>query len=228
MVPSEGGQPRRIRGDFGRASHPVWSPDARHILFRAEQGSDRPGIDWWITSINDDDVPPVRTRLADTLREQGFSQSPGLAGAGGGFPSRADGGSYLIATAPSGDSLNIWKAPISLRDLQMSGPARQVTFGTEGVASPSIAPGAGGDLRLVFASLRGNADIWSLPLDADRATVTGPLVRITDQESSETRSSVSEDGRKLVYGSNRGRFAEGLEEGPGQRRRISGVPRRHE
>jgi hypothetical protein len=123
---------------------------------------------------------------------------------------RPSGGGYALLSKDSGDALdsgearNVWQVPISARTFQASGPAEQLTFGTATETSPHVVAGPGGGLRLVFATLHLNNDIWSLPLDANRASVKGPPQRITDQESSEIEPAISEDGRKLVYASDRG------------------------
>jgi Uncharacterized protein related to the periplasmic component of the Tol biopolymer transport system len=33
IVPSEGGEPRRIQPSFTYARYPIWAPDGRHLLF---------------------------------------------------------------------------------------------------------------------------------------------------------------------------------------------------
>lgn len=114
------------------------------------------------------------------------------------------GGGYLLGLAQSGDAMNIWRVPISPRTFQVSGSAEQLTFGTTAYESPEATAIPGGGVRMVFAGLRRNWDIWSLPLDATRALVKGPPQRITDEETMETHPAISEDGRKLVYRSIRG------------------------
>ena len=50
-----------------------------------------------------------------------------------------------------------------------------MTFGTTDEAAASVTSSG----RMVFMSRTSGADIWSLPIDADRAKVRGPLTRIT-------------------------------------------------
>jgi Tol biopolymer transport system component len=110
----------------------------------------------------------------------------------------------VLLSALSGDAVNIWRVPVSPRTFQVGGAAEQLTFGTASETYAHVVPIAGGGLRMAFAGMRPNRDIYALPLDADRALVKGPLQRITDQESMEQWPGISEDGRKLVYTSNRG------------------------
>jgi Tol biopolymer transport system component len=114
------------------------------------------------------------------------------------------GGGYLLGPAQSGDAVNIWRVPISPRTFQVSGSAEQLTFGTTTDGNPDATAIPGGGLRIVFAGLRSNWDTWSLPLDANRALAKGPPQRITDEEAEESHPAISEDGRKLVYASDRG------------------------
>ena len=56
-----------------------------------------------------------------------------------------------------------------------------------------------------MAFVRGDdrANIWVLPLNADRAEVSGDPVPLTDDSAENGQPSLSADGRKLVYTSNR-------------------------
>ena len=56
----------------------------------------------------------------------------------------------------------------------------------------------------VPASLAQNIDIWILPLDADRARPTGPLMRLTSDPAIDQRPSLSVDGRKIAWETSRG------------------------
>src|SRR6185369_8469088 len=53
--------------------------------------------------------------------------------------------------------------------------------------------------RLVFASLSFNVDIWSLPIDARQAKVVGEMRRLTQDPASDTRASISADGKRLAF-----------------------------
>ncbi len=198
VIPSAGGQPRQIGAEFKRASRPEWSPDGRQILFLADQGDATSDVDAWVTSLDEDGAPAVRTGLREMLRKQNpttwsFWQ----------WIARGSGSGQLFLSVQSGDAMNIWRVPISSRTFQVSGPAEQLTFGAANQAYTHVVPIAGGGLRMVFAGMRSNPDVWSLPLDANHALVKGPPQRITDQESTEDWPGISEDGRKLVYQSNR-------------------------
>jgi Tol biopolymer transport system component len=52
--------------------------------------------------------------------------------------------------------------------------------------------------------LLANIDIWILPLDADRATPTGQLQRVTSDPAIDQRPSLSADGRRIAWETSRG------------------------
>jgi Tol biopolymer transport system component len=55
----------------------------------------------------------------------------------------------------------------------------------------------------VYAGLTENADIWSLPLDANRGKLTGPLQPLTQSAAYDIQPWVSLDGGRMVFLSNR-------------------------
>jgi Tol biopolymer transport system component len=61
-----------------------------------------------------------------------------------------------------------------------------------------VQPSAAGG-RLVFASLSTRLDLWSLPLDADRAVSNGSAQRLTDDALAHTYPAVSPDGSKVAF-----------------------------
>jgi Tol biopolymer transport system component len=61
---------------------------------------------------------------------------------------------------------------------------------------------AGG--RLAFSSVEFSSDIWALPLDADRGKPLGPPARITHDVAADSFPTVSDDGQRLVFVSDRG------------------------
>lgn len=56
---------------------------------------------------------------------------------------------------------------------------------------------------VVAAHIVETEDIWSLPMDGNRGKVTGPPVRLTNDEAADWGPSLSNDGTKLIYTSNR-------------------------
>jgi len=108
----------------------------------------------------------------------------------------------VVFAAGSGDSVNLWQLSLSAKDFRAAGIPQRLTSGAGVEADPSL--WAGPDkTRLVFSSLAANTDIWSLPLDPDQAKVLGSPQRLTEDLAADIRPSVSADGKKLVFNSNR-------------------------
>jgi Tol biopolymer transport system component len=57
--------------------------------------------------------------------------------------------------------------------------------------------------RVVFSSFTENADIWSLRVDTRRGVVTGPLERLTENAAVDVQPSISGDGSRVAFTSNR-------------------------
>src|SRR5262249_33401461 len=57
--------------------------------------------------------------------------------------------------------------------------------------------------QLVFASLNENVNIWTLPMDVNRAKVTGGVQRLTQDIVAQSYPTVSPDGKKLAFSSRR-------------------------
>jgi eukaryotic-like serine/threonine-protein kinase len=65
-----------------------------------------------------------------------------------------------------------------------------------------------GEMRVAFASLNENVDIWSLPLDSNRRTVTGGPQPLTTDLGEDIYADISRDGTKLAFVSARSGNAE--------------------
>ena len=72
---------------------------------------------------------------------------------------------------------------------------------TSGVGERS--PAASQDGRFAFVSSTFDWDIWSLPLEANRAEVRGEPERVVSGLSNDVYPSISDDGRRLAYISDR-------------------------
>ncbi len=188
VLPAAGGQPRRLGTDLRHSGNPVWGPDGKHlVVFCPEAADDSPT--WCVISLNGE--PSRRTGLFDILKRQGFSigrnRIPRVSQWTRGF---------LLFSAVYGDAFNVWRMPVSDEGRSL-GRAERLTSGTTLEASGLLT--TSGDL--IFSSLNLVQSIWSLPLDADRARLTGELKKITDGPT-EAEPSISLDGRNLVFVTN--------------------------
>ncbi|MBI3694567.1 MAG: serine/threonine-protein kinase, partial [Acidobacteria bacterium] len=166
IVASTGGQPRPFHPEFS-ASHPVWSPDGRRLLFQGRK--DRARELWWVAPVDGGPAEPTGGSAAlEKRRLQLFGPNGTYRTSWAWSPP----GNHILFAARSGDSFNVWRMPVSPSTGHVTGEPQRVTLGTARERAPSGA----GDL-IAFSSLNSQADLWSLPLDAASGRVTGPLER---------------------------------------------------
>ena len=202
IVRAEGGPARQLRGDFAAAAYPVWAPDSKHILFLGNSDSkvmvepskeSQPGgqsVDWWVTPIDGGQAKATGANTAfralglasvSQIPEAWCTDQPGV-----------------LTSLPLADAHNLWRIPVSLENWTVSETPSRVSFGTTMDVQPSMAAG-----RVAFASLSGSLDIWTLPIDANRAKSSGSLQRLTADAYDHFYPAVSPDGSKIAYSSRR-------------------------
>jgi Tol biopolymer transport system component len=106
----------------------------------------------------------------------------------------------IVFTAKNGDKGGLWIAKLAPGSWRAIGTPQRLT--SEGFDAGS--PAAGPEGKILFAGRTINIDLWSLPLDADQARVTGTLNRLTDDPAIDQRPSLSVDGRKVAWETSRG------------------------
>lgn len=190
LLPASGGQSRRLAADLSYAGNPLWSPDSKRLMVFSPTVSDE--FDWSVIPLNGE--PSIRTFIFESLKRQGFSiglnRIPHLSQWTPGFILFS---ASMAMLSVYGDAFNVWRMPVSDEGRSL-GPAERLTSGTTLEASGLLTPSG----NLIFASLNLVQSIWSIPLDADRARVTGELKKLTDGPT-EAEPSISLDGRKLVF-----------------------------
>ena len=105
---------------------------------------------------------------------------------------------WLFSGAVGDGATNLWRVRISPEDARVLGEPQRLTAGT-GESDPSVSR----DGRIAFVNSTTERDIWSLPIDANRAEVQGELERVVSGLSDDAFPSISGDGRKLAYTSDR-------------------------
>jgi len=182
LVDVAGGASRRLqRGSpwADWADYPVWSPDGKSILFSGRP----PGpakLGWYLTSPADE---PAR-RLGD-MEGQPEQWLPN--------------GTVLYTSV-----LNL-ASPVRSTDLfavrlsTLGRKPRRLLGGTGNVGAVSVA--ADGTAAL-FVSATAMLNLWSLPLEANSAKVTGEMQPLTQDVALNIQPSISADGRRLVFTSN--------------------------
>ena len=194
VIPSGGGTPKRIRPDFASCTDPIWSPDSKELLFSGRPDSthnDVDATDWFIASVEGEGV--VNTRACQLFHREGILP-PYQYGIPGAWKGR-----YVYFSAPAVDGSNIWRAEIAAETQNVSTKPVKVTSG----AGIEMLPYADAKGRVVFGRQSLNADIWGIPVLANEGKVTGGLKRWTHDPAIDVAPSLSADGSKLLFQSNR-------------------------
>ena len=174
---------RRLRPDFPASMHPVWSPDGTHIVFLGlKDPKDKDSFDWWITPL--DGSPAIFCPMIGEY----FSFDP--------FAWRGD---RVYFTRDDNDRSKIGEVRIDPKTFKPVGQPRALTAGTTDEFAPSVSK----DGKLVFSSIQANSNLYSLPLDVNRAKVRGTPLRLTKQAGSDIARSISADGKKIAFTSDR-------------------------
>lgn len=174
---------RQIRPDFAAAVDPVWSPDGGRLLFVGlKDALDFDTYDWWITPIEGGNA------VKCPMLTGPYSFNP--------FAWR---GNHVYFAREDDEGQSIGEVALNARTGKPAGAPRRLTTRATVEDSPSVSANG----LLVFASDNGHSDIYSVPLDANRGTVNGALQRLTKDLSLKTVRSVSGDGRRLVFTSDR-------------------------
>jgi serine/threonine protein kinase len=204
IVPSGGGEPRQLRPDFAAVLYAVWLPGGKDVLFLGSPDEKLPeeqGFDWYVTPL--DSGPAIKTGALEATRNAKLLSTVGPESAAPRWildaPAWQPQGDALVFSARSGDSANLWRIGISLKNWKVTGTPQRLTSGAAKEEAPSVASGPGGIVRLGFASLTDNSDIWSLPFDPNQARVRGEPKRLTKESAADFHPALSPDGSKMVW-----------------------------
>jgi serine/threonine protein kinase len=195
VVPATGGSPIPIQPEFASALYPIWSAGGRLLFLGARDPKDLPAdaFDWWVTSPTGGGA--IKTGALDILKRQGIRDSRqffSLIAASDWI------GDDVFFSGWSDESTNLWRIVVSSVTGKSEGSAEKLTSGTSTEAKPSVIPGG----RVAFASLTHALNIWSLAIAANSGKVSGGPQQVTSS-AFDARTSVSQDGKKLVFISTR-------------------------
>ena len=205
IVAASGGTPRVVETDLAVATGSIWSPDGHHLMF---VGSKEPlGIgtptdfDWWLVPAAGGE--PARLGAKEQFERHGIvgAESDGL-DITRSFPAPRTWlgeGDRVVFDGAIGDApANLWQIRISPGESRLVGEPQRLTSGT-GEEDPS----ASQDGRIAFVNPALDWDIWRLPLDANLAEVKGEPESIVSGLSDDLYPSISSDGLRLCYVSDR-------------------------
>jgi len=189
IVPAAGGTPRPIQPQFAVAAYPVWLPDGSGLVFLGQPGTDPKQRDWWTTPVDGGEARPTGVLAAIKAKK--------LAAPPGGFeifPEAFYTGRILFS-ARLGDGVHVWDVGLPRGSEPLAEP-RRLTSGTKHEVHPSAA-----GQTLIFASTEVSTQIWKIPLR--RGEPAGEPVKITGGAAFDAFPSVSDNGRRMAFVSDR-------------------------
>ncbi len=193
VTPATGGEPRRLAPEFASARRPVWSPDGEYVYFK---GSGPPGSrgqgDLFRVPVAGGTPTPTGHREFGAADDVDFNL--GLWDS----PFTFLDAETLLFSGRIGNNQNLWEVRIDPASGKAIGHTRK-TFGTAIEQDPSASRTG----RFVFSSLVRNTDVWSLPFDPSSAEVLGRPERLTSDLGEDQAPSVSWNGEKAVFTSDR-------------------------
>jgi Tol biopolymer transport system component len=168
---------------FEEWSPPLWTPDGSHLLI---VGSLNKGPeDWWAVPL--DGSAPKSLHAAEAFPKEG----PTL--------HQSEAWSWCGPDIVIDNEGELYRVPIDVEALRVTGPPQRLTFGSGLEALPT----GSSDGKIAFSDIRQDRNIFALKLDPRTGLATGELEKLTDAESRDTGSDITPDGRRLVYISNR-------------------------
>jgi len=203
IASTSGEAERTVETGLTAAREPIWSPNGKYLLFlgsRGHMGNRRSVIDWWVVPVEAGEA--VSVGAAAVFEEVGIRRNRDRPDRATWPPTPrawlADGDRVLFAASIGDGSANIWQVRVSSQSGELLGEPERLTSGI-GEQDPAASP----DGNFAFVSSARNWDIWSLPLDGNRAEVRGEPERVVSGLGSDQYPSISRDGRKLAYVSDR-------------------------
>ena len=188
-VPRLGGAAVAVHPEVSLGSPPVMSPDGIRVLAltsrKEHQGEDQKF--WWIIPISGGGLQKV---VPPPLRA-GETQPP----APSAWTAPDEDHQWVIFDRSIGDTHNLFRVALT-RDGKVTSEPEQLTLSTGLATSPSISVSG----RMVFSSSTGSTNLWSIPIDADHARITGERQRLTQVEGvRDDAPSLSRDGKKVAF-----------------------------
>ncbi len=173
---------RTVAPDLLDVGCAAWLSDGRAVVVHARRD---PGLeaDWWIVPI--DGGPPANTGVLRLFREAGlFALPTGVAWVD----------DSLVFSAAGAQGICLYRQRVEPSTFQSAGAPQRLTEGSESAWLPSAAAG-----RLAFVNCRTDSNLWSVALDSEAGTASGPLRRITRGPGILGYLSLTADCGTLVY-----------------------------
>jgi serine/threonine protein kinase/dipeptidyl aminopeptidase/acylaminoacyl peptidase len=188
VVPSKGGEPRRILDDFlfgfiEQGAAPVWSPDSKNLLFQARRADDPKTRDWWLAPV--DGGEPVRTHAIENLGLTTIVQ----------YPVGWAGNNIYFVSGTTIEGINLFRASIAPKIGTVRGPAEAITTGPGMKLFPTVMP----DGRIFYSDMTVAMNAWSVAGRTNDGEVSGDPRKLTRDVMQNFNPSVSRDGSRAVF-----------------------------
>jgi Tol biopolymer transport system component len=194
LIPAKGGELRPVplpaplnSVNWYRHSLPVFSPDARQLLYMAQTAAKAGPVstDWYIVPLAGGPMVHVDTPAHLTAYASSRETPVPLAWLRG---------NRILYWASSGDALHLWLATLSARDWRLTKPPEQLTFGPGEITSASISDRG----AVVFGSTSAQNRLWIVPWKTGTGRPEGELVALPSSGEINYFPSLSDTG-KLAY-----------------------------
>ena len=200
VVPAVGGEPLVPITGHSDAFAPIWTPDGKHLLFLNPDWEETAPWNWSVAAIETGEV--THTNFHEAAASYGlgrtFREAPQPR-----FWDPNGAVTFSVESVYSTGTESLWRIPLSDETWQTTGPPVRLTRGSgESQAS------RGGSDRIAFAGVTHNIDMWSLPVEADQARVTGEAERLTVSKATDFNAAISRDGRFIAFQSNRSGYGD--------------------
>ncbi len=196
LVAPEGGQPQTLLlleyPEKIGVNRPLWFPDSQSFLFSLS-------IRDWVIARLDGTTTATRALQVIDRHQLRYPYRAGFRPVAETWLSEAD-GDRIVFSGALNDSVNLWSIPISRRTGVIGEELEQITQGP----GFHVHPWAPRDGTIAFANLERTVDLWSLCIDPNTGVVCGELERMTNDVASEFDPTLSSDGRKMLFTSDRG------------------------
>ncbi len=179
LLDARGRNPRQLTSDVSEAvMHlaPRWSHDGSRIVF---QNVERVRFDVRIVDVGSGKMDWVTD---DTIQDV--------------YPVWSPSGTDIILSSFRSGGLNIWSIPVG----KGAGSARQLTIGAGQDIQPNVSPDG---TRLVYSTVKLNADLWKLPINPSTGLAAGPPEPLIVSTREESRGAWSPDGTMIAFNSDR-------------------------
>jgi serine/threonine protein kinase len=188
LVSPSGGTPRPICEGYsfsyiGQGAAFTWSPDGRRVLFEGSRNGEPNNRDWWIASVDGEEVVP--THAIGNLALNTIIQ----------YPVAWSGDDIYYVSGTTIEGINLFRATLDPASWTIRGPAEPVTTGPGMKAFVSFTH----DGRLIIGDVTAAMHVWSVVARPDMGEVSGTPQRVAQDLMQNFNPTVSRDGGRAAF-----------------------------